>query len=38
MDYKSYKVSINKGAAVANNDGSYTIYLSHRKNGKLIIG
>lgn len=31
MDYKNYNVAINKGNAVANNDGSYTIYLSHRK-------
>jgi len=30
-DYKHYNVCINKGTAEANEDGSYTIYLSHRK-------
>ena len=30
MDYKNYKVCINKEQAVANDDGSFTIYLSHR--------
>jgi len=30
MDYKNYKVCINKEQAKANDDGSYTIYLSHR--------
>jgi hypothetical protein len=30
MDYKNYKVCINKGTAISNEDGSYTIYLSHR--------
>lgn len=30
MDYKNYKVCINKGTAKANEDGSYTIYLSHK--------
>ncbi len=31
MDFKNYKVGVNKGSAIANEDGSYTIYLSHRK-------
>mgnify|MGYP005666690615 CR=1 FL=1 len=31
MDYKNYKVSINKSTAKANEDGSYTIYLSERE-------
>ena len=30
MDFKNYKVGINKDTAKANNDGSYTIYLSHQ--------
>ncbi len=30
MDYKNYKVCINNGAAKPNNDGSYTVYLSHQ--------
>jgi hypothetical protein len=30
MDYNNYKVCINKGTAKANEDGSYTIYLSHQ--------
>ena len=30
MDYENYNVCINKGNAVPNDDGSYTIYLSHR--------
>ncbi|MCK4568718.1 MAG: DUF1214 domain-containing protein [Bacteroidales bacterium] len=30
MDYANYKVSINKGAAKPNADGSYTVYLSHK--------
>jgi hypothetical protein len=30
MDYRNYKVCINKGTAKANDDGSYTIYLSHQ--------
>jgi hypothetical protein len=30
MDYKNYKVGINKGTAKANDDGSYTVFLSHR--------
>lgn len=30
MDYKNYKVGINKGNTVANEDGSYTVYLGHR--------
>lgn len=30
MDYKNYKVCINSGTAIANEDGSYTIYLSHK--------
>jgi hypothetical protein len=30
MDYKSYPVSINKGTARSNPDGSFTIYLSHQ--------
>ena len=31
MDYKHYPVCINKGQAKPNDDGSYTLYLSHRK-------
>ena len=31
MDYKNYKVGLNKGNAKQNEDGSYTIYLSHRE-------
>ncbi len=30
MDFKHYKVSINKKQAKPNDDGSYTIYLSHK--------
>jgi len=30
MDYKHYPVSTNKGTAKANNDGSFTLYLSHK--------
>jgi len=30
MDYKNYKVCINKGEAKPNADGTFTIYLSHR--------
>ena len=30
MDFRNYKVGINKGTAKSNNDGSYTVYLSHR--------
>ncbi|MEA3478502.1 MAG: hypothetical protein U9R60_10020, partial [Bacteroidota bacterium] len=30
MDYKNYTVCINKGNAKANEDGSYTIFLSHQ--------
>lgn len=30
MDYKNHNVCINKGTARANDDGSYTVYLSHR--------
>jgi hypothetical protein len=30
MDYKNYNVCINKGKAKPNEDGSYTIYLSHQ--------
>ena len=30
MDYKTYKVCINKGNSKANADGSYTVYLSHQ--------
>ncbi len=30
MDYKNHKVCINKGEAKPNDDGSYTLYLSHR--------
>lgn len=29
MDYKNYKVCINKGNARPNEDGSFTVYLSH---------
>lgn len=29
MDFINYKVGINKGSAKANEDGSYTVYLSH---------
>jgi len=31
MDYKKFPVSLNKGTTKANEDGSYTIYLSHKK-------
>ncbi len=31
MDYKNYKVCINKGNSVPNADGSYTVYLSHKE-------
>ncbi len=31
MDYTQFPVSINKGQAKANQDGSFTIYLSHQK-------
>jgi hypothetical protein len=34
MDYKNYKTVINKGTAKANDDGSFTIYLSHKPMGK----
>lgn len=30
MDYKNYPVCLNKGTATANEDGSYTIFLSHQ--------
>ena len=30
MDFKNHKVCINKGTATPNDDGSYTVYLSHR--------
>lgn len=30
MDFKNHKVCINKGTAKPNDDGSYTVYLSHR--------
>lgn len=30
MDYKNYNVCINKGTANANDDASYTVYLSHK--------
>ncbi|MCK5078903.1 MAG: DUF1214 domain-containing protein, partial [Bacteroidales bacterium] len=30
MDYVNYKVSINKGTAKPDADGSYTVYLSHQ--------
>ncbi len=30
MDYRNYKVCINKGNAIPNDDGSYTVYLSHK--------
>ena len=30
MDFRNYKVGINKGTAKANTDGSYTVYLSHQ--------
>ena len=30
MDYKNYNVCINKGNSKANDDGSYTVYLSHK--------
>jgi len=30
MDFRNYKVCINKSQAKANDDGSYTVYLSHR--------
>ena len=33
MDFKNYKVGINKGNAKPNADGSYTIILSHRETG-----
>lgn len=33
MDYRNYKVSINKGTAKPNPDGGYIIYLSHRPMG-----
>lgn len=33
MDYKNYKVGINSGSAKPNEDGSYTIYLSHEPLG-----
>jgi hypothetical protein len=29
-DYRNYKVCINKGNAVPNDDGSFTVYLSHK--------
>ncbi len=29
MDYKNYKVGVNKGNAIPNEDGSFTVYLSH---------
>lgn len=31
MDFKNYKVGLNKGNTKPNEDGSYTIYLSHRE-------
>ena len=31
MDYRHHTVCINKGNAIPNEDGSYTIYLSHQK-------
>jgi hypothetical protein len=34
MDYKNYNVCINKGNAEPNEDGSYTVYLSHRPMDK----
>jgi hypothetical protein len=30
MDFKNHKVGINKGTAKANEDGSFTVYLSHK--------
>lgn len=30
MDFKHYKVCINNGNAIPNDDGSYTVYLSHK--------
>lgn len=30
MDFRNFKVGINKGTAKPNQDGSYTVYLSHR--------
>lgn len=29
-DYRNYKVCVNKGRAIPNEDGSYTIFLSHK--------
>jgi len=29
-DYRNYKVCINKGQAIPNDDGSFTVYLSHK--------
>ena len=31
MDFKNYKVGINRESATTNEDGTYTIYLSHKK-------
>jgi hypothetical protein len=31
MDFKHYNVGLNKGSALANEDGTYTIYVSHKK-------
>ena len=31
MDFKHYNVGVNKGSALANEDGTYTIYVSHNK-------
>ena len=31
MDFKHYNVGVNKGSALANEDGTYTIYVSHKK-------
>lgn len=30
-DFKNFKVGVNKGNAIPNEDGSYTVYLSHRE-------
>ncbi|MDA9951933.1 hypothetical protein N9D46_00750 [Chitinophagales bacterium] len=31
MDFKNYKVGINKESAITNEDGTYTLYLSHKQ-------
>ena len=31
MDYRHYPVGLNKGNAIQNAEGNYTIYLSHTK-------